>query len=112
MQVERVDDPGSEWDAFVEAAPGAALGHAGAWARILREAYRLAPHYLAARGAGGALAGVLPLVELRTLRGRRELVSMPFLDTGGVLAVDAAAERALLGAALELTREVGARTLE
>jgi FemAB-related protein (PEP-CTERM system-associated) len=64
------------------------------------------------RDARGALAGVLPLICLRTLRGRRELVSLPFLDTGGVLAVDADAERALLAGARELLRELGASALE
>ena len=112
MQLERVDDPGPEWDEFVEATPGAALGHAAAWAHILRESYRLAPHYLAVRDRSGALAGVLPLVCFRTLRGRRELVSLPFLDTGGVLAADAAAERSLLDGARELARELGAGAVE
>ncbi len=112
MNLDPIEEPGSEWDAFVEATPGGALGHAAAWARILRESYGLAAHYLAARDASGGLAGVLPLVCLRTLRGRRELVSMPFLDTGGVLAVDAAAERVLLGGACELVRELGASALE
>ena len=42
MQLEKVDEPGAEWDAFVEATPGGALGHAAAWASILREAYGLA----------------------------------------------------------------------
>ena len=82
MRLEQVREPGTEWDAFVAATPGGALGHASAWAHVLREAYGLTPHYLAARDARGALAGVLPLICLRTLRGRRELVSMPFLDTG------------------------------
>ncbi len=112
MQLEQVDEPGAEWDAFVAATPGGALGHAAAWALILREAYRLSPHYLAVRDASGTLAGVLPLVCFRTLRGRRELVSLPFLDTGGVLAVDAAAERVLLGGARELARELGANAIE
>jgi FemAB-related protein (PEP-CTERM system-associated) len=112
MQLERVDEPGAEWDAFVEATPGAALGHAAAWAHILGEAYGLTPHYLAARDPGGALAGVLPLVCFRTLRGRRELVSLPFLDTGGVLAPDHAAERILIDGARSLARELGASALE
>src|SRR5881409_2114456 len=112
MQLEKVDEPGAEWDAFVEATPGGALGLAAAWASILREAYGLSPHYLAARDASGALAGVLPLVGFRTLRGRRELVSLPFLDTGGVLAVDIAAERGLLEGAQQLARELGARAIE
>ena len=112
MQLEQVDRPGAEWDAFVEATPGGALGHAAGWAEILRETYGLALHYLAARDATGALAGVLPLVCFRTLRGNRELVSLPFLDTGGILAVDAAVERSLLAGALELARELGVRALE
>ena len=112
MQLQQIDDPGREWDAFVERTPGAALGHAAAWAAILRESDRITPHYLAARDASGALAGVLPLVCFRTLRGRRELVSLPFLDTGGVLAIDGAAERCLLDGAHALARDLGADALE
>src|SRR5258705_11234447 len=108
MQLDSIREPGSEWDAFVEATPGGALGHAAAWARILREAYGLAPYYLAARAANGALAGVLPLVSFRTLRGRRELISLPFLDSGGILAIDAPPERCLLAAARKLPRGLGA----
>jgi FemAB-related protein (PEP-CTERM system-associated) len=112
MQVERVPDPGAEWDAFVAARPGASLGHASAWLGVLRDAYGLAPEYLAVRDSNGALAGVLPLVRFRDLRGRRELVSLPYLDAAGVLASSPAAEAALLDAALALARGTGARRLE
>jgi FemAB-related protein (PEP-CTERM system-associated) len=112
MRVERVHEPGAEWDAFVESTPGAALSHAAAWAQVLRAAYGLEPCYLAARHGSGALAGVLPLVRFRSLGGRRELVSMPFLDTGGILARSGDAATALLDAALRLTRETRARVLE
>ena len=112
MQVERVADPGAEWDAFVEATPGAGLGHAAAWHRVLREAYGLAPEYLAAREAGGGLAGVLPLVPFRSLLGGLELVSLPFLDTAGVLAASPAAESLLRDAGLARARELGAAGLE
>jgi len=112
MQVETVAEPGAEWDAFVEATPGAGLGHAAAWHRVLREAYALAPEYLAAREVGGGIAGVLPLVPFRGLLGRLELVSLPFLDTAGVLAVSPAAEAALRDAALARAREIGAVGLE
>jgi FemAB-related protein (PEP-CTERM system-associated) len=112
VRVERVADPGAEWDAFVEASPGAVLGHAAAWARVVEEAYGLAPHYLAAREEGGALLGVLPLVLFRSLRGRRELVSLPFHDSAGLLARTPEAERALVDAALALAAEQGARSVE
>jgi FemAB-related protein (PEP-CTERM system-associated) len=112
MAIERIADPGAEWDAFVEAAPGASLGHAAAWHRVLREAYGLAPEYLAARDGSGGLEGVLPLVRFRDLRGRLELVSLPFLDSAGVLARSREVEAALLEAGLARARELGARRLE
>jgi len=112
MRVEAVTEPGPEWDAFAEAAPGGTLAHAGAWARVMHEAYGLRPCYLAARDPSGALAGLLPLFRFRTLAGRRELVSMPFLDTGGILAELPEVREALLEAALERCRALDAQALE
>jgi FemAB-related protein (PEP-CTERM system-associated) len=113
MQVEPMAERGSEWDAFVATTPEAPLGQAAAWASVLRESYGLAPHYLGLRSAGrGDLLGVLPLVLFFSPRGRRELVSLPFLDAAGIVAGDASAELALLEGALRLAREHGARALE
>jgi FemAB-related protein (PEP-CTERM system-associated) len=112
MRVERCADPGAEWDAFVASRDDATLAHAAAWSRIVREAYGLESDYLLARGSDGEVRGVLPLVRFRTLRGASELVSMPYLDTGGVLAADGEAERALLDAAVALARDVGARAID
>ena len=112
MHVQAVADPRQEWDEFARATPGYVLGHAAAWSRVLRDAYGLKPCYLAARDARGMLAGVLPLVQFRTLRGRRELVSLPYLDHAGILAATPEAGRALLDAALALARKGGARALD
>ncbi len=112
VRVERVDAPGAEWDAVVEAIRGAHLGHAAAWAGVLEAAYGLRPRYLACRAEGGALLGILPLVEMRTLLGRRELVSIPFHDVAGVLTSEVAAGAALVQEALALARERGCRALE
>jgi len=111
MQIETVANPGEEWDEFVAGTPGATLGHAALWCRVLRESYRLETRYLASRD-GGVLTGVLPLVRFRTLRGRREFISLPFLDTAGILARSQEAEQALLESALELSRKLGSGVLE
>lgn len=100
MQIGRVADPGAEWDRYVESRPGACLGHAAAWARVLRGGYGIEPVYLAARNEQGSIQGVLPLARFRSLGGRRALVSLPFVDSAGLLADDAGTERALLEAAL------------
>lgn len=112
MHIHIEPNPGEEWDAFVEATPGATLGHAAAWAAIVRDAYGLSPCYLSARNESGEIEGVLPLVRFRSLTGRRQLVSMPFLDTGGLLARTEDAERALVQAALEEARAFGASIVE
>lgn len=111
-RVELVEAPGAEWDAFAEATPGAQLGHASAWATVLREGYGIRPHYLAARGGDGTLEGILPLFRFRTLRGGLELVSVPFHDGAGVLARSQAAARELVSAAVGAAQAVSARAVE
>lgn len=111
MQIERLDSPGLEWDAFAESA-GGHLGHAAAWAEVLRSAYGLEPRHLACRSDGGSLLGVLPLTSFRTLRGRRELISIPFHDVAGVLSDSEPARARLLEAALALARTSGSAALE
>lgn len=100
-----------EWDAFVAGHPLATAAHVPAWGRIVREAYGHEPVYLTAR-EGGAIVGVLPLVFMTTRLFGRQLVSMPFLDYGGVLAEPGSeAERALADAALALGRQRRARSV-
>ena len=112
MRIAETADPGSDWDAFVETTPGGRLGHAAAWAHVMREAYGLTPCYLEARDDSGALTGVLPLVRFRRLTGGLELVSMPFLDTGGVLASTSDIAEALREQACDRARELGATAVE
>jgi FemAB-related protein (PEP-CTERM system-associated) len=75
-------------------------------------AYGLRPRYLACRGPDGALTGLLPLAEIRTLRGSRELVSLPFHDVAGVLASRPEAGPPLVRRALEIARERRCAALE
>lgn len=109
--VERYIDSPGEWDAFVEAAPGATFFHLYGWHDVLHDAFAFTPHYLAARRAG-RIVGVLPLCEVQALLGGRWLLSLPFTVEGGVCALDADARGALDAAALRLQSDVGARGLE
>ena len=61
------------------------------------------PIYFAARREG-TIVGVLPTVLLNSWLFGRALVSLPFLNYGGVLADDDAAARALLDAAMDTAR--------
>ena len=101
LQVGTWTDPGA-WDDFVLSAPDGTLAHRWAWLRIVSETYghRVIP---LAAVRDGALAGVLPLVQMSSRLFGRHLVSMPFLDTGGLCtAGDRAAQGTLASAAIEL----------
>jgi FemAB-related protein (PEP-CTERM system-associated) len=99
------------WDEFVLGATDGTVAHRWAWLDIVSETYghRVIP---LAGVREGVLAGVLPLVQMRSRLFGRRLVSMPFVDTGGLCtAGDRAAESALVSAAVDLAAS-GAWQLE
>jgi FemAB-related protein (PEP-CTERM system-associated) len=75
----------AEWDAFVASHPEATGYHLWAWRRVFERAFGHETCYLAAR-RDGALVGVLPLVAFRSWFFGRFMVSLPFVNYGGVLA--------------------------
>jgi FemAB-related protein (PEP-CTERM system-associated) len=90
------------WDRFVANARDGGLGHRWAWMQVVPAVYGHRVFPLAAT-AQGRLVGVLPLVLVRSVLFGRVLVSMPYLDSGGVCSDgDLEAEAALLAAGLEL----------
>ena len=88
----------SEWDSLVRCAPGWTPFHLYAWRSIQERVFGHECHYLAVRDGGGGLAGVLPLVRVKSVLFGDYLMSMPFVNYGGPLgsreAVRALAERA------------------
>lgn len=100
-----------EWDKFVLSHPNATLSHLAAWRRVIENAYRLPSTYLVVK-RGQETLGVLPLVHMKGLLAPNRLVSMPFLDQGGVLSASHEASRALLDSASQLAQSLGARGLD
>jgi serine/alanine adding enzyme len=99
------------WDRFVESHPRATVGHLSAWGTLAREAYGHESLYLVAE-EGGEIVGVLPLVRIASRLFGRRLVSMPFLDYGGVLAEPGRGlETALVEEARRLTPLTGSHGL-
>jgi FemAB-related protein (PEP-CTERM system-associated) len=110
LTIVRERHPDKSWDRFVEHHPAATVAHLSGWGRIAAAAYGHTPVAVMAIEDGEPI-GVLPLVLIRSRLFGRRLVSMPFLDYGGVLvAPDAAApgtiEQALVDEALAVAREV------
>ena len=66
-----------DWDAFVAACPDATFFHRIGWRQIYERQFRHRTHYLLAERAG-AIVGVLPLVQLRSVLFGHSLSSLPF----------------------------------
>ena len=100
-----------EWDAFVRRAAGWTHFHLAGWREVIRDVHGHECVYLVARDAAGAIAGVLPLVRVRSRVFGHFLVSMPFLNHGGPLGSDGAI-RCLVADAMERARRDGVGLLE
>ena len=110
-RIERFAGLPAEWDAFVRASRGWTHYHLYGWKRVVE---RLFPHeciYLCTRGPDGTLAGVLPLVRVRSAVFGHYLVSLPFLNYGGPLG-EPDVVAALVAHATELADSTGVDLLE
>ena len=75
-----------EWDMFVDGHPEATAYHAWGWRRVFEEAFGHETVYVAALDGDDAVVGVLPTVVFRSWLFGRFMVSLPFVNYGGVLA--------------------------
>lgn len=100
-----------EWDAFVNSHPDSTGYHLAPWGRVFRNAFGHRSEYLTARREG-RIVGVLPLVELRSRLFGRFMVSVPFVNYGGVLTSSDEAADALRRHAGTLARERGLSHVE
>jgi FemAB-related protein (PEP-CTERM system-associated) len=99
------------WDAFVAAMPSGTFFHRAAWARVIETAFGHPTHY-ALTERDGAVTGVLPLAQVKTLLFGNTLISAPFCVYGGPLAADAESADALEAHAAALLSRTGASAVE
>jgi FemAB-related protein (PEP-CTERM system-associated) len=100
------------WDAFVDATPEATSYHLSAWKKVIEKSFGHRTHYLAALDGSGSVRGVLPLVHMKSALFGNFLVSVPFVNYGGLLCQTVHAQEALLQAAELLRRTLCADHVE
>jgi FemAB-related protein (PEP-CTERM system-associated) len=100
-----------DWDAFVAADPNGTLSHLYEWSEIIANTYGHKTFYLTAC-QDGEIAGILPLVHIKSRLFGNSLVSMPFQDYGGIVAKNQEAFQSLLDRAFQLKKEHAARFVE
>jgi FemAB-related protein (PEP-CTERM system-associated) len=112
LTVERYSGDGASWDAFGRTRQGWTHYHSYGWKPVIEQTMGHAYIPLAARNAAdGELAGILPVVRVRTRLFGRYIISMPFLNYGGPLGGDEAVRELAQFAAAMADRE-RARLLE
>jgi FemAB-related protein (PEP-CTERM system-associated) len=112
VSVRILEDQGAAaWDAFVLAHPDGTFFHRAAWSAIIAQGFGHRTHYVYTE-RDGAITGVLPLAQVKTLLFGNTLISVPFCVYGGPLAVDPESAAALSSHAGLLLKESGASAVE
>jgi FemAB-related protein (PEP-CTERM system-associated) len=106
MRIEHlsVDADGPRWDAWI-APRTRTLTDLSGWAQLVRDAYGLRSHMLAAVDDEGAMRGALALCEVRHPLFGRYLATAPFANDGGLLYDDPRTRELLLAEAKRLSAE-------
>ncbi|MGH9345990.1 MAG: FemAB family XrtA/PEP-CTERM system-associated protein [Vicinamibacterales bacterium] len=94
----------ASWNAFVQAHPQASFYHRAEWRDVNTRSFGHRTCYLAAV-EGDRVAGVFPLVQLRSVMFGNIACSLPFVNYGGPAAESEAIEGALLDAAAAVAGE-------
>ncbi len=100
------------WDEYVSREPHATGYHMIGWRRVVEETFGHATMYFSAMDEQGHVRGVLPLVLLSSKMFGRFLVSLPFVNYGGILANDDETKAGLIDTAIQYAVEIRATHME
>jgi hypothetical protein len=102
----------ARWTDFVTRHPNANLYHTLEWRDVIKEVFGHQPVYLLAERDTG-LCGILPMFLVKAPLLGSKLISLPYdIGSGGALAVDEDAERAMVERAMAVAREMRINYLE
>lgn len=112
MHVVAVETNEPAWDRFVESREDATAHHRLGWKAVFERSFGHPCHYLAAIDGQGEWQGVLPLVHMRSRLFGNFLISLPYVNYGGLLCKSEAAAAALVAQAEVLRRSCRATHVE
>ncbi len=96
MKVVTIDSEESAWELFIRSVEDATSYHQFKWRNVITESFGHNCHYLAAIDENGEWQGVLPLVHMRSRLFGHFLISVPFVNYGGLLCKNDSAAGCLL----------------
>jgi len=105
------DEPG--WDIYVLQHPQGSIFHLIKWKKVIEETFAHRSYYFVAEHSENKnIAGILPLFTIKSRLFGYSLVSVPFAESGGILADNIETETALQKKGIELAHELGVNYLE
>ena len=105
------DEHFDRWEDYVKRSPKSTLYHRMGWKNVIERSFGHETYYLLAE-ENGCVVGVLPLVLISHPFFVKCVVSMPFLNYGGICADSEEPEHLLLAEAVEITQRANANYLE
>jgi serine/alanine adding enzyme len=111
-KIEVRSDPSTHWDAFVDRHPSTSIYLKSGWSLLARDIFRHPAYFLEARDDSGALIGVLPIVQQKSLLLGNFATSVPFFNYGGALANDESIAQALMEEGAKIAQQRGCAYVE
>ena len=96
IEIKRLTENYTEtWDAYVDEHPQGKMYHKMVWKRIIKKSFGKEGIYLYAE-RDGHICGLIPLIKFHTFFTGKMLISMPYVNYGGMLYDDEECKKALL----------------
>jgi FemAB-related protein (PEP-CTERM system-associated) len=94
----------ASWNEYVRSHPDASFYHVYEWKRIIEQVFNHTTFYLISKSVSGSVDGILPLVMMKSALFGNFMVSLPYLNYGGILADDDDTGKKLLAEAVTITQ--------
>ena len=101
----------ADWDRYVRGQQSATIYHLHSWRDLITDVFQRETYYLAAK-QDTRISGVLPLVRLKSIIFGDFLVSLPYVNYGGVLADSSTAAQALIMQGCQIADDLNVRHME
>ena len=92
------------WDEYVLNNSFSTGYHLFSWKNVIEKTFKHKTFYFSAK-KDSKIVGILPLVLMKSILFGKFLISLPYLNYGGILAEDSEVEKALLKEAISLAKE-------
>jgi len=111
VEIKLLSEDNVMWDTYVHESPGASLYHLLGWKRIIERTFGHTTYYLYAV-QNNHLAGILPLVCMKSILFGKFLISLPFFNYGGIVTDSEKTRKCLLAKAIDIAYSERAEYIE